>query len=70
MRKKISTVREMLANKDTTSGETIRQTVSELQQQSLKLFEAAYKKVEHIPPSSGFCRVQNLLYTNVRIDFL
>lgn len=35
----------MLANKDSESAETIKSTVNDLQQASLKLFEMAYKKV-------------------------
>ena len=41
----ITKVRNMLANKDNEAPETIKTTVNELQQASLKLFEVAYKKV-------------------------
>lgn len=45
LKEEITKVREVLANKDNETGETIRQAYSELQQKSLKLFEMAYKKV-------------------------
>jgi len=45
LRDKIATVREMLAKKDEISGEQIKTATQELQQQSLKLFEVAYKKM-------------------------
>jgi len=38
-------MRELLARKDTETGENIRQAATSLQQASLKLFEMAYKKV-------------------------
>ena len=38
-------MRNMLANKDNESADTIKSSVHELQQKSLKLFEMAYKKV-------------------------
>lgn len=38
-------VKETLANKDSTDPEEIKKQTNELQQASLKLFEAAYKKV-------------------------
>ena len=38
-------MRELLARKDSETGENIRQAASSLQQASLKLFEMAYKKV-------------------------
>ncbi len=41
----IAKVRQLIANKDTESAENIRAAASEMQQASLKLFEAAYKKV-------------------------
>ncbi|XP_064631407.1 stress-70 protein, mitochondrial-like [Lineus longissimus] len=41
----IAKVKEMLANKDGETAESIREKTSELQQQSLKLFDAAYKKM-------------------------
>jgi len=46
MREKITNVRNKLANKDSESGESIREAVSDLQQTSLKLFEMAYKKMQ------------------------
>ncbi|XP_026480407.1 heat shock 70 kDa protein cognate 5 [Ctenocephalides felis] len=45
LREEIKKVREMLANKDNVDPEEIRKTTSSLQQQSLKLFEMAYKKM-------------------------
>lgn len=48
MKEEIAKVREVLANKENETGETIRQAYSELQQKSLKLFEMAYKKVSQI----------------------
>lgn len=39
-------MRELLARKDSETGENIRQAASSLQQASLKLFEMAYKKVQ------------------------
>jgi hypothetical protein len=48
LKEEITKVREVLANKDNETGETIRQAYSELQQKSLKLFEMAYKKVSRL----------------------
>ncbi|KHN81411.1 Heat shock 70 kDa protein F, mitochondrial [Toxocara canis] len=45
LRKKLDEVRQLLTKKDTESVQTIRDAVGALQQQSLKLFEAAYKKM-------------------------
>lgn len=45
IKEKITKVRDMLAKKDEFSGEQIKEAVNDLQQQSLKLFEAAYKKM-------------------------
>ena len=45
MRDDIAKLRERLANKDNETSESIRQATSDLQQTSLKLFEAAYKKM-------------------------
>jgi len=45
MKEKIAEVREKLADKENMDPEVIKQTVSELQQSSLKLFEMAYKKM-------------------------
>ena len=45
MKEKITEVRDKLADKENMDGETIKATVSELQQSSLKLFEMAYKKM-------------------------
>jgi len=45
MKDQIKEVREKLANKDSMDPEEIKKTVNDLQQQSLKLFEMAYKKM-------------------------
>ena len=45
MKDQIKEVRDKLANNDSMDPEEIKKTVNELQQQSLKLFEMAYKKV-------------------------
>jgi len=53
LREQIQKVRDILANKDSESPETIREATSELQQQSLKLFEMAYKKMASEREGSG-----------------
>ena len=50
MKDQIKEVRDKLANKDSMDPEEIKKTVNELQQQSLKLFEMAYKKVRRSVP--------------------
>uniref|UniRef100_A0A2K6LUI2 Stress-70 protein, mitochondrial n=1 Tax=Rhinopithecus bieti TaxID=61621 RepID=A0A2K6LUI2_RHIBE len=45
LKEEISKMRELLARKDSKTGENIRQAASSLQQASLKLFEMAYKKM-------------------------
>lgn len=45
LKEEITKVRDLLANKDTETGENIKQAANNLQQASLKLFEMAYKKV-------------------------
>uniref|UniRef100_A0A671VS01 Heat shock protein 9 n=1 Tax=Sparus aurata TaxID=8175 RepID=A0A671VS01_SPAAU len=45
LKEEISKVRDLLANKDSETGENIKQAATTLQQASLKLFEMAYKKV-------------------------
>ncbi|XP_041638367.1 stress-70 protein, mitochondrial [Cheilinus undulatus] len=45
LKEEISKVRDLLANKDSETGENIKQAASTLQQASLKLFEMAYKKM-------------------------
>uniref|UniRef100_T1IIT1 Heat shock 70 kDa protein cognate 5 n=1 Tax=Strigamia maritima TaxID=126957 RepID=T1IIT1_STRMM len=45
LKEQIARVRDMLSKKETENAENIRKTVGELQQQSLKLFEMAYKKM-------------------------
>ncbi|KAJ7412072.1 hypothetical protein WISP_99103 [Willisornis vidua] len=44
LKEEIAKMRELLARKDTETGENIRQAATSLQQASLKLFEMAYKK--------------------------
>ncbi|KAK5983172.1 Chaperone protein DnaK [Trichostrongylus colubriformis] len=54
LKTKIEETKKILANKDNEKPETIKEAVSSLQQQSLKLFEAAYKKMaEKNSPGSG-----------------
>lgn len=45
LKEEITKVRDILANKDSETGENIKQAANNLQQASLKLFEVAYKKV-------------------------
>uniref|UniRef100_A0A8C4HGB4 Stress-70 protein, mitochondrial n=1 Tax=Dicentrarchus labrax TaxID=13489 RepID=A0A8C4HGB4_DICLA len=45
LKEEISKVKDLLANKDSETGENIKQAATTLQQASLKLFEMAYKKV-------------------------
>uniref|UniRef100_A0A914W249 Uncharacterized protein n=1 Tax=Plectus sambesii TaxID=2011161 RepID=A0A914W249_9BILA len=45
LKETIAGVREKLANKENESAQALREAVSQMQQQSLKLFEAAYKKM-------------------------
>lgn len=45
LKDEISKVRNLLANKDNETAETIRSAVHKLQQKSLKVFEMAYKKM-------------------------
>ena len=59
LKEKIAVVRDLLAKKDEVSGDAITEATTELQQQSLKLFETAYKKMaadrssSEQPPNSG-----------------
>uniref|UniRef100_A0A8C6RVH3 Stress-70 protein, mitochondrial n=1 Tax=Nannospalax galili TaxID=1026970 RepID=A0A8C6RVH3_NANGA len=53
LREEISKMRELLARKDSETGENIRQAASSLQQASLKLFEMAYKKMASEREGSG-----------------
>lgn len=54
LKTKIEETKKILANKDNEKPETIKEAVSSLQQQSLKLFEAAYTKMaEKNSPGSG-----------------
>ena len=62
-------MRNIIANKDNETAESIRTVTSELQQASLKLFEMAYKKVRN----SGvmctlFCNVQNTKTSVLRVS--
>lgn len=45
LKEKISKTKEVLANKDNVTPEAIKDSMNELQQASLKLFETAYKKM-------------------------
>lgn len=45
LKEKISKTREILANKDSATPESVKESTNELQQASLKLFEMAYKKM-------------------------
>lgn len=45
LKEEVTKVRDLLANKDSETGENIKQAATNLQQASLKLFEMAYKKV-------------------------
>lgn len=45
LKEEITKVRDLLSNKDSETGENIKQAANTLQQASLKLFEMAYKKV-------------------------
>ncbi|VDK31975.1 unnamed protein product [Anisakis simplex] len=53
LRKKLDEVRQLLTKKDTESVATIREAIGSLQQQSLKLFEAAYKKMAEKNQAGG-----------------
>uniref|UniRef100_A0A096M4Z9 Stress-70 protein, mitochondrial n=1 Tax=Poecilia formosa TaxID=48698 RepID=A0A096M4Z9_POEFO len=55
LKEEITKVQDLLANKDTETGENIKQAANNLQQASLKLFEMAYKKMaaERDGSSSG-----------------
>ena len=45
LRERLTAVKKVLESKDDMSAEDIKKEVTDLQQQSLKLFEMAYKKV-------------------------
>ncbi|XP_061901319.1 stress-70 protein, mitochondrial [Entelurus aequoreus] len=45
LKEEITKVRDLLANKDSETGENLKQAATNLQQASLKLFEMAYKKM-------------------------
>uniref|UniRef100_A0A158Q6W1 Stress-70 protein, mitochondrial n=1 Tax=Elaeophora elaphi TaxID=1147741 RepID=A0A158Q6W1_9BILA len=55
IRSKLGELRQLLANKDNETTANIREAIGSLQQQSLKLFEAVYKKMaaENTQSSSG-----------------
>jgi len=53
IKKKITELREVLAKKDSTTPEAVRQATSSLQQASLKLFEQAYQKMAQQRQQAG-----------------
>lgn len=53
LREQISSVRDVLANKDSKTPEEIKKATNDLQQASLKLFEMAYKKMASERESSS-----------------
>uniref|UniRef100_A0A2K5S0H7 Heat shock 70 kDa protein 9 n=1 Tax=Cebus imitator TaxID=2715852 RepID=A0A2K5S0H7_CEBIM len=53
LKEEISKMRELLARKDSETGENIRQAATSLQQASLKLFKMAYKKMASEQEGSG-----------------
>lgn len=55
IRNKLGELRQLLANRDNETTANIREAIGSLQQQSLKLFEAVYKKMaaENTQSSSG-----------------
>lgn len=55
IRSKLGELKQLLANKDNETTANIREAIGSLQQQSLKLFEAVYKKMaaENTQSSSG-----------------
>eukprot|EP00069_Balaena_mysticetus_P019337 bmy_12142T0 len=53
LKEEISKMRELLARKDSETGQNIREAASSLQQASLKLFEMAYKKMASEREGSG-----------------
>uniref|UniRef100_H3AL07 Stress-70 protein, mitochondrial n=1 Tax=Latimeria chalumnae TaxID=7897 RepID=H3AL07_LATCH len=53
LKEEIAKMRELLARKDTETGENIKQAASSLQQASLKLFEMAYKKMASERENAG-----------------
>lgn len=53
LKETIAGVRTKLANKDNETAQSLREAVSQMQQQSLKLFEAAYKKMAAANNPSG-----------------
>lgn len=70
LKEEIAKMRELLARKDTETGENIKQAASSLQQASLKLFEMAYKKVGapdiclalKLAPEEGISPTENLAW--------
>lgn len=63
LKEEIVKVRELLTNKDNTDPEEIKKATSTLQQASLKLFELAYKKVNHPYNSSTTTPVYKFMYS-------
>ncbi|XP_010766277.1 stress-70 protein, mitochondrial-like [Notothenia coriiceps] len=53
LKEEITKVKDLLANKDSETGENIKQAATTLQQASLKLFEMAYKKMAAERDGSG-----------------
>uniref|UniRef100_A0A8C4NF12 Heat shock protein 9 n=1 Tax=Eptatretus burgeri TaxID=7764 RepID=A0A8C4NF12_EPTBU len=53
LKEQIATVRDLLARKDSETGEAIKEAAQQLQQSSLKLFEMAYKKMASERESEG-----------------
>uniref|UniRef100_UPI00358E32A0 stress-70 protein, mitochondrial-like n=1 Tax=Myxine glutinosa TaxID=7769 RepID=UPI00358E32A0 len=53
LKEQIATVRDLLARKDSETGEAIKEAAQQLQQSSLKLFEMAYKKMASERESGG-----------------
>lgn len=61
LKEEISKVRDLLTNKDSETGENIKQAASTLQQASLKLFEMAYKKVRTCIHTVQMWRLKKML---------
>lgn len=61
LKEEITKVRDLLANKDSETGENIKQAATTLQQASLKLFEMAYKKVGTCIHTVTVCPLQRTL---------
>ena len=57
----------MIENKDNETAESIKEKTNELQQASLKLFEAAYKKVSR--DNNSWMLLVVILFRNVVLNF-